>query len=128
MKKLKTYLKINSFFSLITGILMAVFSDDLLAFFNIPKDGNIYLFDIIGLNLMIFAIFVWYVSVKQIQSSILVKIISFLDVLWVLGSMSIVAFQLFNLSKSGYITISIVAFWIGFLAYNQLKNINARIN
>jgi len=128
MKKLKIYLRINSLFSLLSGILMAEFSDKLLHLFNIQTESNRYLFDFIGLNLIIFALFVWYVSVKHLQSPLLVRIISFLDFLWVLGSIIIVAFQLFNLSISGYITIGVVAIWIGFLAHNQLKNINTQIH
>ncbi|MEP2935183.1 MAG: hypothetical protein ABJM06_05670 [Gilvibacter sp.] len=119
MKQLKTFLRINSVFSLTTGVLMAHFSDQLLSFFAI--ENNLYLFDAIGINLIVFALFVWYVSIKQLQNEMLVKLISFLDILWVVGSAIIVVFGLFNLSKNGYILIGIVAVWIGFLAYNQLK-------
>ena len=124
MKNLKIYLRINSIFSLASGILMAEFSNELLHFFNIQIEGNRYLFDIIGINLIVFAIFVWYVSARQIQNSIFVKIISFLDILWIVGSIIIVALQLFNLSIIGYLTIALVALWISFLAYNQLKHVN----
>lgn len=124
MNKLKTYLRINSVFSLLTGVIIAHYSGALLVYFNINNVSNQYLFDIIGLNLIVFSLFVWYVSTKQLQNTFLVKLISFLDILWVLGSFVIVVFQLFNLSNSGYITITVVAIWISFLAYNQLKNIN----
>lgn len=121
MKTLKTYLRINSAFSMLTGVLMVLFSDKLMKFFNSIDDQ--YLFDIIGLNLIAFALFVWYVSTKQLQNVILVKLISFLDIIWVIGSFIIVLFQLFNLSLNGYILITIVAIWVGFLAYKQLKQI-----
>ena len=121
MKTLKTYLRINSAFSMLTGVLMVLFSDKLMKFFNSIDDQ--YLFDTIGLNLIAFALFVWYVSTKQLQNVILVKLISFLDIIWVIGSFIIVLFQLFNLSLNGYILITIVAIWVGFLAYKQLKQI-----
>jgi hypothetical protein len=119
MKTLKTYLRINAIFSLLSGILMAHYSDELLKFFGIFN--NKFVFDIIGLSLIVFTLFVWYVSTKQLQNVMLVKLISFLDILWVLGSLVIVVFQLFGLSSNGYILISVVAIWIGFLAYKQLK-------
>lgn len=121
MKTLKTYLRLNSAFSLLTGLLMVLTSDILIKFFNIIDDQ--YLFDSIGVNLIVFALFVWYVSTKQLQNVLLVKLISFLDILWVIGSFIIVLFQLFNLSLNGYILITVVAIWIGFLAYKQLKQI-----
>lgn len=120
MKKLRVYLRINSVFSLLTGVLMVLYSNELLKFFNISN--NQYLYHLIGLNLILFACFIWYVSVKQLERKMLVKIISFLDILWVLGSSIIVAFQLFNLSQKGYFLIAILAIWIGFLAFKQLKH------
>jgi hypothetical protein len=121
MKELKKYLIINSIFSLFTGTVMVYFSNELLAFFNV--NNNEYLFEGIGLNLIVFAFFVWYVLTKKLQNVMLIKLISFLDVLWVLGSLIIVFFQLFELSLNGYILIAIVAIWIGFLAYKQMKQI-----
>lgn len=121
MKALKTYLRINSIFSLLSGVIMAHFSDAFLIFFNIAENNNKFLFDYIGLSLILFAFFVWYVSTKQLHSIFLVKLISFLDILWVIGSVIIVTLQLFNLSLKGYIIISVVAIWIGFLAFKQLR-------
>ena len=120
MNTLKTYLRINSAFSLISGVALAHYSDELFDFFGVMN--NNYSLDIIGLSLFVFALFVWYVSAKQLHNSMLVKLISFLDILWVFGSIVIVAFQLFNLSTKGYYLISIVAFWVGFLAYKQIVN------
>lgn len=125
MKKLSVYLRINSVFSLLTGVLMVLYSIELLKFFNISNHQ--YLCHLIGLNLIIFACFVWYVSAKQLERKVLVKIISFLDILWALGSLIIVAFQFFNLSLKGYFLIAIVAIWIGFLAFKQLKHNNFRL-
>lgn len=124
MTSLKTYLRINSIFSLVSGILMAQFSDQLLYFFDIEIDRNKYIFDILGAGLIIFSIFVWYVSSKQLNHKPLIRIISLLDMLWVTCSLIIVIFQLFNLSVNGYLLISIVALWIAFLGYKQLQLLN----
>lgn len=119
MKTLKTYLIINSMFSFLSGFFMIFFSGTLSEFFNITNTAN--LFYSIGLILIVFASFVWYVSAKQLQSVLLVKLISFSDILWVAGSLIIVGFQLFDLSQKGYSLITVVAIWIAFLAYKQLK-------
>jgi hypothetical protein len=119
MKELKKYLTINSWFSAISGLIMLLLSSQLNGLFNIDND---YVFPIIGANLLIFSAFVWYVCSKQVTNKILVNTISILDLVWVLGSFAIVGFGLFNISRIGNVIISIVAFWIAFLAYKQFKN------
>lgn len=118
MMELKKYLTINSFFSMITGVTMLGFSNHLNLFFNIE---NKYVFPVIGLSLVIFSIFVWYVLRKQLTNRILVKSISILDVLWVLGSFIIIILHLFDLSEKGYYLIGIIAIIIGFLGYKQIQ-------
>lgn len=120
MKQLRTYLTINSIFSATSGIIMLIFSNELNAVFSID---NIYVFPIIGLNLILFSGFVGFVSRKQLTNKLLINIISALDALWVLGSVIIILLTLFDLSKTGYIIIGIVAVWIAFLGYMQfIKN------
>jgi hypothetical protein len=119
MKELKKYLTINSLFSAISGLTMLLFSSRLNDLFNIE---NSYVFPIIGANLLIFSIFVLYVSSKQVTNKILVNTITILDLLWVAGSFAIVLLGLFAISQTGNILISIVAIWIAFLAYKQYKN------
>jgi len=119
MKELKKYLTINFTFSAISGLTMLLFSSNLNGLFNID---NIYIFPIIGANLLIFSAFVWYISSKQLTNKMLVATITILDLLWVLGSFIIVLFGLFDISKTGNILISIVAIWIAFLAYKQFRN------
>lgn len=119
MKELKKYLTINSIFSAISGLTMLLFSSKLNDLFAI---NNGYIFPIIGANLLVFATFVWYVSNKQLSNKMLVTTISILDLLWVVGSFAIVVLGLLDISKIGNAIISIVAIWIGFLAYKQFKN------
>lgn len=119
MSELKKYLTINSLFSAISGLSMVLFSNGLNSFFNI---SNPYVFPVLGANLIIFALIVGYVAQKQLQNKSLVNLICGLDGMWVLGSLGIILFQLFDLSKNGYIAIGVVAVWIGFLGYNQFEN------
>lgn len=118
MKELKKYLTINSIFSAISGLTMLLFSSNLNKLFNID---NIYVFPIIGSNLLVFSAFVWFVFSRQLTNKILVTTITTLDALWVFGSFAIVILGLFDLSREGNILISIVAVWIAFLAYKQFK-------
>lgn len=107
----------NSSFSLLTGLIMLLFSEKLQSFFNIEHS---FIFPVIGINLIVFSIFVWFVS-KQKNNKVLVQIISILDFLWVLGSLLIIIFNIFDLSKNGTIVIGVVAIWIGFLGFKQYQ-------
>lgn len=119
MKELKQYLIINSLFSSICGLLILLISSNLSELFNI---NNKYVFPIIGSNLLVFSAFVWFVSQKQVTNKTLVNIISLLDLLWVIGSFTIIGFRLFNISSIGYLLMSIIAIWIAFLAFKQFTN------
>lgn len=116
MKNLKMYLTINSLFSGISGLIMILWSGPLNRLFDIT---NPYIFPVIGLNLVVFSAFTAFVSGKQLHNDKLVRLISALDGLWVLGSFAIVGLGLFGLSETGYWLISAVAVFVGFLGYKQ---------
>jgi hypothetical protein len=118
MKKLKKYLAVNSFFSGACGVAMLVLPGQLNLIFNIRNENVVPL---IGLNLIAFSGFVWYVLRKQLTNKIIVNVITGLDVLWVLGSFIIIALRLFDLSEDGNVLIGIVALWISFLSYKQFQ-------
>jgi hypothetical protein len=117
MEKLRIYLTINAVFSQLSGILAITLSLKLNNIFDI---SNEYVLPFIGFNLLVFSIFVLVVARKFLTNKTLVKWISFLDILWVVGSLLIVAFGLFGLSTSGYVVITVLATWIGFLAFKQI--------
>lgn len=119
MNKLKKYLTINSIFSAFSGVFLVLFSNWLNAFFNIQ---NQYVFPVIGLNLIIFSLFVWYVSRNHLFNKKLVNLISVLDAFWVLGSLFIIFSGGFDLSGNGKILTGAVAVWIAFLGYKQFQN------
>lgn len=110
---------LNSLFSALSGAIMVLFPNALNTFFNVSIP---YIFPILGINLLVFAFIVGFTAQKQLGNKRLVNLISALDALWFLGSLGIIVFQLFDLSKNGYIAIGLVAVWIGFLGYKQYEN------
>ena len=118
MTELKKYLTINSLFSGVSGLAMLIFSSRLDAFFHLE---NQYVLPIIGGNLIVFSLFVWFVRQRHMDNKILIFLISGLDVLWVLGSLIIMFGGFANLSGNGNLVIGVVAVWIGFLAYMQFR-------
>jgi len=119
MKELKKYLTINSIFSALSGLTMVLLSGILNQLFGIK---NVYVFPVIGVNLLVFAVFVWYVSKRHLTNRLWVMSITVLVVLWVVGSFVIVLLGLYDLTATGYIITVVVALWIGFLAYKQFVN------
>lgn len=119
MKQLKVYLSLNSVFSALSGLTMLFFVQSLSELFGI-RDA--FVFPIIGVCLLVFSAFVWIVSRRHLTNRRLVSIITIMDLCWVIGSFAVVAAELFGLSKTGYVLISVVALWIAYLAYNQFRH------
>jgi hypothetical protein len=117
MSRLKKYLIINGFFSACSGLLLMLFSKQIARFMYISLPE---ILKITGAFLIIFAALVFY-SAKNLANKKLIILISVLDLLWVTASVSIIFFNLFNLSVYGKILMALVAFWILFLAYKQIK-------
>lgn len=118
MKNLNKYLKINSAFSGLNGLVLLVLSDKISVLFSVHND---LFFSVIGINLIVFAIFVYYVSLKKNDKKIFVNLIITLDALWVVASSIIVKGQLFNISFEGYLIITCVAIIVGYLGVKQYK-------
>lgn len=120
MTKLRLYLTINYAFSAFSGTTMLLFSEQLNQIFHFSDP---LMFPIIGANLLVFAMFVFYVTGWQIGKPGLVKLISLLDAGWVVGSVFLLLFGPFGISPIGLWIIGIVAVWIGFLGYKQYSNL-----
>lgn len=116
---LKSYLLINGCFSFFSGTLMLILNEQLNFFFDI---SNPMVLTVIGVNLIVFSFFVLFVALAKPIKKLLVQLIVVLDILWVLGSVFIIIFALFDLSNNGYKTIGIVALFIGFLALKQFQH------
>ena len=119
MALLKKYLTINSLFSVFSGFATLLFSDQVGQFLEI--DGSSTL-QIIGAGLLFFALFVWLVKREKNLNPKKVVFISLMDFLWVLGSIVIVLFNPFDLSQYGSYLIALIALWITFLGFMQLKH------
>lgn len=118
MKTLKLYLTINSLFSAFSGLSILFFSEYFPSLFHIK---NSMIFSIIGGGLIFFSIYVMTISMKFLHHSKLVNSISMMDIIWVLGSIIIISFRLFDISFMGNLLIGIVAIWISYLAFIQIK-------
>ena len=118
MNRLKFYLIVNAGFSGLSGLVLLLFSPGLQRFLGFSND---VILPGIGINLILFGIFVYMVVRKHLHNRVLVNLISTLDILWVLGSIWIVSTRKYGLSPEGYALISAVAVWVGFLAYSQLR-------
>lgn len=119
LKQLKAYLFTNGIFSGLSGLILLIFTGKISNLFNILHK---YVIPVIGVSLLLFALFLSYVAARQLNKTRLVDLIVILDVLWVAGSAMIIILGLFTLSQAGYIILGVVAIWIGFLAYKQYSN------
>jgi hypothetical protein len=119
IKPLNKYLRINGIFSFLSGFTLLFASEYLDSFFGIL---NPFVLPILGLNLLIFAIYVWYVAQKQLTNKPLVNVILVLDGLWVTGSLLLIQFNPFHLTSKGMAVIGLIAMWIAFLGYMQFKH------
>ena len=118
MNSLKSYLQTNAIFSGISGLLILIFNNGFLMEYLGLKNPKILMF--IGVGLLIFSAFIFYVVKKQIDNSKLISIITSLDIMWVLGSFSITFFDLFGITQKSQPLINFVALWVGLLASGQL--------
>lgn len=114
MLALLTVLRINATFSLLSGILLVLFTSATADLFGATVQWP---FQVLGYGLLFFALSVFYESVKQRPLFVLSIIVQ--DVLWVIGSVIIIAMQAFDLSFAGYLIIAIVAIMVLFFAIGQ---------
>jgi len=116
MKTLKTVLLINALSSGVTGLGLIVSSSFIAQLFGVSATGP---FIEVGIFLVAFATLVLVVSRGETQNANAVRFIIALDLFWVVTSFSIVLLHLFNLSVLGYLLITMVALWVGAMAYLQ---------
>ncbi len=119
MKTLKLWLQRNAIFSALSGLSLVIANSQLQLFFGIEIG---YLLPVIGVNLLLFASFVWMVSYRYIHQLKLVQIIIILDLIWVLASVFIILLEPFEISSASYWVITIVAIIVGFLGFQQYRN------
>lgn len=118
MKTLKTHLILNAAFSGFSGLLLTFFPEYFSSLFFIE---DTLVFTITGLGLMLFSFYVFLIALKFLNNKKLVNSISLLDVSWVIASFSIILFRMFHISFIGNLIIGIIAIWISYLAFMQIK-------
>lgn len=119
MKHLKIVLQVNSVSSGITGLILLVFNRFVSEMFGIPLMNDAFIG--VGFFLIAFAIFVFSESHKiQIRLD-RVRIITGLDISWVIASAIILFTYWNNISTIGSILVIIVALWVAAMACLQLK-------
>ena len=103
--ELKTVLLGNAVFSTVSGIAMLTFNGLLMEIMGIVLS---WILPTIGAGLILFGLIIVYHATRPATSSFQVKLIIFQDVAWVLGSTIIIGFQLFELTTTGYVLMTVV--------------------
>jgi hypothetical protein len=122
MLPLKTTLTINAVSSGATGILLIAFAKTIAALFGIAQIGP---FIGTGVFLLVFATYVFVVATKNPADPRSVKLITALDLLWVLASAIAIVTGYTTLSGFGVFAIAAVAAWVAGMAFLQSKGIRA---
>lgn len=121
MKQLKTVLLINAISSAAAGLLLILLATPLAVLFGI---ADTLFFTGTGIFLLVFSSFVGYVATRPQLSAGLVKLITLLDLSWVLGSIVLVIEYRSMLTLIGSILIITVAAWVGLMALLQYKGLS----
>jgi hypothetical protein len=121
MKQLKTVLLINAISSAAAGLLLILLATPLAVLFGV---ADTVFFTGTGIFLLLFASFVGYVATRPQLSAGLVKLVTLLDLSWVLGSIVLVIEYANLLTLIGSILIIAVAAWVGLMALLQYKGLS----
>lgn len=111
---MKKALSINALFSGLSGLSLLLFHWTLANFFGIQSATP---FLVIGIALVFFALTILFEIRRQNPLAILWIITQ--DMLWVVGSLYILLFSPFDISKSGHFAIAVVAIIVLLMALNQ---------
>lgn len=122
MKALLKYTLLSNFcFSLMSGLSLVLFSDEIGTLIEVRlSEALVY----IGLGLLPFALFTIWVSQQKKNYQKWVKLIIYMDLSWVMGSCVILLFQPFTINASGNIIIGVVALIIGLFALLQKRGLS----
>ncbi len=113
---LKLTLKINAAFSLLCGISLLLFHQEIATYMNIQYDVPLLF---IGMGLLGFVGLLWHTAnQEQLNTSTIYSII-IQDWLWVIGSIGIIGFQLFRINQMGFLLIGIIALIVADFAIIQ---------
>lgn len=120
--KLKNVLLINAISSGATGILLTAMPNFFAELFAV---GNSMPFTEVGIFLILFSMFVFITALSSQARKSRAKIITALDVTWVIASAVVVVILFSSISTIGSFLIIGVAVWVGLMAYLQNKNLQS---
>lgn len=118
MNQLQKTLLVNAIFSGLSGILLVVFNKTIATIFDTT---NTTIFWTIGIALIYFAATIIYEIKRQKPLGVFFIIIQ--DFIWVVGSVIIIIFQPFEISKSGDGIIASVALIVLFMGIGQANGL-----
>ncbi len=116
MNKLQKALQLNAWFSGVSGIMLIALNQQIA---NLFETTNTTVFWVTGIALLFFAGTIIY-EIKN-QRPIAVLWIIAQDFIWVIGSIVLITFDPFEISKEGNITIATIAFMVLLMGINQSK-------
>ena len=116
--QLRNTLKINASFSLLTGIVLLLFSQSMVDFMNL---GPSLIYTVIGIGLIIFVVYLSFASMKKKINKWVIQSIIVQDFLWVIGSIYIILFNPYPITMAGSISIVIIALIVMTFALFQRK-------
>jgi hypothetical protein len=117
---LKTVLLINGISSGATGILLALMPAFFAGLFAV---SNTTPFLEVGIFLILFSLFVLVTAFKSPVQKSRAKLITGLDLAWVVASVVVVAILFSSISIIGSLMIIGVAAWVGLMAFLQSKTL-----
>jgi hypothetical protein len=120
MISLKNVLLINGVSSGATGLILIAFGRFVAAMFGVSQPQPFWG---VGVFLIAFAALVIAEALQPSPRQNRVMLITTLDTLWVIGSLVIIALQLFNLSAIGYALTGAVALWVAAMAVLQARGL-----
>lgn len=126
MNKLQKALHLNAWFSGVSGIVLIALNQQIAHLF---ETTNPTVFWVTGIALLFFAGTILYEIKKQRPIAVLFIIIQ--DFIWVIGSIILIAFDPFEISKAGNTTIAAIAcmvLWMGIKQSKALAQIDGNEN
>ncbi len=116
MNKLQKALRLNAWFSGISGLMLITLNQQIA---NLFETTNTTVFWVTGIALLLFAGTIIYETKNQRPIAVLWIIVQ--DFLWVIGSIVLIAFDPFEISKAGNTTVATIAFIVLLMGINQSK-------
>ncbi|MCR9250966.1 MAG: hypothetical protein NXI20_11095 [bacterium] len=118
MKELKLWLGLNAGFSTASGLVAIIFNKGIQEAFGFHEPTVL---PGLGVGLILFGAYLLFVISRKAHDRNVVNSICYADAGWVIGSIVIVGFSIFQLSMTGYITISIIALIVAVFGYQQFR-------